>query len=104
MISIHALLWSATTNRLVEAGKIMDFNPRTPVECDNFTGQKAVKLDDFNPRTPVECDNSPLSIKVESLQISIHALLWSATLPALTPRAGEKISIHALLWSATWKK
>ena len=34
----------------------MNFNPRTPVGCDNPTGLHQPLRSDFNPRTPVGCD------------------------------------------------
>ena len=37
-----------------------------------------VVLLDFYPRTPVECD-AKLKEELEEVEISIHALLWSAT-------------------------
>ena len=34
IISIHALLWSATFNEWFRRLMLADFYPRTPVECD----------------------------------------------------------------------
>ncbi len=39
---------------------------------------------------------------LEGVEISIHALLWSATALARQLKSWETISIHALLWSATF--
>jgi len=36
--------------------KKQNFNPRSPGESDNLTGQKAVLAEYFNPRSPGESD------------------------------------------------
>ena len=39
---------------------MIDFNPRTHIECDSKEGVFIPFMEDFNPRTHIECD-LPLS-------------------------------------------
>ena len=101
LISIHALLWSATLIGLyflkypfkflsthscgvrlhgpqLQTQVYRYFYPRTPVECDRFCRFGSWSHSYFYPRTPVECDVTFIKFRLQ-LQISIHALLWSAT-------------------------
>ena len=57
----------------------MNFNPRTPVGCDNPTGLHQPLRSDFNPRTPVGCDVPVLVLACIGDRISIHAPQWGAT-------------------------
>ena len=59
-----------------------------------------LKIQNFNSRTHVECD---VCIFCTSflIQISTHALTWSATLQHSILFVTEQISTHALTWSAT---
>ncbi len=57
-----------------------NFYPRTPVECDCPHLFELSHLQHFYPRTPVECDFVGLLLTLDISFISIHALLWSATL------------------------
>ena len=79
LISIHALLWSATVMLLFLATVLLYFYPRTPVECDCLANAETVKNKYFYPRTPVECDLPKRHTRQDDY-ISIHALLWSATI------------------------
>ena len=55
---------------------------------------------DFNSRTHVECDPCPFCGN-QKIEISTHALTWSATgIGRISPYWGW-ISTHALTWSAT---
>ncbi len=55
-----------------------DFNPRTPVGCDQTCCDLATPYVYFNPRTPVECDNGTAKRYTKHV-ISIHAPQWGAT-------------------------
>ena len=78
----------------------MNFNPRTPVGCDEADARSHRWPADFNPRTPVGCDPAteinrlwpqlfqsthpsgvrpPVSAELRVLDISIHAPQWGAT-------------------------
>ena len=78
-----------------------NFYPRTPVECDESIFGIIPIHDNFYPRTPVECDRDKIIVDPRIIAISIHALLWSATMKKYELTAEFIISIHALLWSAT---
>ena len=80
-ISIHAPQWGATNLWSIRLQRCMNFNPRTPVGCDQEVRAQTLKLlqfqsthpsgvrpalcfhpsgaMDFNPRTPVGCDTIP---------------------------------------------
>ena len=57
-------------------------------------------LNDFNSRTHVECDPSLWNAD-RFLDISTHALTWSATTGSTDAMDAQAISTHALTWSAT---
>ena len=77
-ISTHALTWSATADEyLIDLNRV-HFNSRTHVECDAEQSDQHRFLFHFNSRTHVECDRN-LSLRIPPLQISTHALTWSAT-------------------------
>ena len=79
-ISIHAPQWGATNPKRYEFCKRTDFNPRTPVGCDN-TGRRCSRARwHFNPRTPVGCDPGSGNHE-QTHDISIHAPQWGATCP-----------------------
>ena len=83
-ISIHAPQWGATNLWSIRLQRCMNFNPRTPVGCDQEVRAQTLKLlqfqsthpsgvrpalcfhpsgaMDFNPRTPVGCDPTGLKI------------------------------------------
>ena len=63
-------------------------------------GGAETDMRDFNPRTPVGCDNLP-TVGLGHLVISIHAPQWGATYGRGQRRAGQGISIHAPQWGAT---
>ena len=57
LISIHAPQWGATGETVRGHLLRLNFNPRTPVGCDEPTnGLRTHRQSDFNPRTPVGCD------------------------------------------------
>ena len=56
-ISIHAPQWGATCRAMGYPSTRPDFNPRTPVGCDELLRYRPVNHRDFNPRTPVGCDH-----------------------------------------------
>ena len=78
MISIHAPGWGATTWSLPLWEKIVDFNPRTRMGCDQEQIVPAFRIG-----------------------ISIHAPAWGATARSSTLPTKVKISIHAPAWGAT---
>ena len=123
MISIHAPQWGATLAEFGDAGRGLDFNPRTPVGCDRTTrdtqaGYPLISIHapqwgatdstfqcsgltgDFNPRTPVGCDDERCQ-RLEYVAISIHAPQWGATVGADVRVGAGAISIHAPQWGAT---
>ena len=71
----------------------VDFNSRTHVECDESGLAIAVTDQHFNSRTHVECDKSQ-GLVDGALQISTHALTWSAT-------TGLKATGQSLLFQLT---
>ncbi len=100
VISIHALLWSAT------------YWDKSWIDFNRFlsTHSCGVRLEQFWEIYPTKrflsthsCGVRPLLTAAQKQlpQISIHALLWSATALARQLKSWETISIHALLWSAT---
>ena len=99
-ISIHALLWSATLNYFGSRKK-KKFQSTHSCGVRRKVHVKGWFWSDFNPRTPVECDGSPSVPFGLWIGISIHALLWSATEEKEKAILDMAISIHALLWSAT---
>ena len=56
-----------------------DFNPRTPVGCDQPDHHAIQHQRDFNPRTPVGCDVTRYQQPTTITEISIHAPQWGAT-------------------------
>ena len=56
VISIHAPQWGATGGQHPHVRTTVDFNPRTPVGCDEPIDDVSEQRHDFNPRTPVGCD------------------------------------------------
>ena len=71
------------------------------MECDPAKGIPGARFrQDFNSRTHVECDLTN-TCEVIALDISTHALTWSATILDLMWMSDREISTHALTWSAT---
>ena len=78
-----------------------NFNPRTPVGCDQTQRIRSGQVSYFNPRTPVGCD-------ISSLLHSPFSLLFQSTHPSGVRRGHAQrsarprpISIHAPQWGAT---
>ena len=100
VISIHAPQWGATISNGVNTANAnvfqsthpsgvrrrrydtrqhsTDFNPRTPVGCDQRDTEIAIPKATFNPRTPVGCDGRRVYPSRQE-HISIHAPQWGAT-------------------------
>ena len=100
LISIHAPQWGATITPNVLGSRtysfqsthpsgvrrqpprqprhVRDFNPRTPVGCDDCRPVSCLPIRDFNPRTPVGCDRARHGAG-QPVEISIHAPQWGAT-------------------------
>ena len=100
VISIHAPQWGATC---LSDGHVADLiisihAPQWGATHRRWTGE-SLSLN-FNPRTPVGCDNLP-TVGLGHLVISIHAPQWGATYGRGQRRAGQGISIHAPQWGAT---
>ena len=55
-ISIHAPQWGATCIVIAINHGTTNFNPRTPVGCDQMPRRQRQSAWNFNPRTPVGCD------------------------------------------------
>ena len=55
----------------------------------------------FNPRTPVGCDDIKEAVMVDETEISIHAPQWGATNGKRKASPERAISIHAPQWGAT---
>jgi len=79
LISIHAPQWGATAS------------------CSNVP----TIWRNFNPRTPVGCDDITALRDAQRLWISIHAPQWGATLLGVVIVLYVIISIHAPQWGAT---
>ena len=120
-ISIHAPQWGATTvdatitpilrfqsthpsgvrpTATRTAIRVCNFNPRTPVGCDDPSRRSRRDQGYFNPRTPVGCDAREVAGAVHEL-ISIHAPQWGATCRSFPRSRRQSISIHAPQWGAT---
>ena len=100
IISIHAPQWGATAATGAIGQARSDFNPRTPVGCDEYAAQQTNWANEFqsthpsgvrpdrwptrvcpryfNPRTPVGCDGTRHVVE-RWVRISIHAPQWGAT-------------------------
>ena len=100
-ISIHALMKSATSQDDKVWACCSYFNPRTHEECDDFFWHATPSFLYFNPRTHEECDWLSCCMRLACKTISIHALMKSATLRHTTLLHFVAISIHALMKSAT---
>ena len=123
LISIHAPQWGATITPNVLGSRtysfqsthpsgvrrqpprqprhVRDFNPRTPVGCDDCRPVSCLPIRDFNPRTPVGCDRARHGAG-QPVEISIHAPQWGATpRTTLSRHLNHPISIHAPQWGAT---
>ena len=143
-ISIHAPQWGATVGRKLHrvirqfqsthpsgvrpcrrtaSGASTDFNPRTPVGCDERSLRQGRQGRHFNPRTPVGCDSwtsrgssrrghfnprTPVGVRPDGdnegtrfRDISIHAPQWGATELERRLPVQVMISIHAPQWGAT---
>ena len=121
-ISIHAPQWGATAAAFAVVAvsskfqsthpsgvrrpwtqpspQFSDFNPRTPVGCDDPSRRSRRDQGYFNPRTPVGCDAREVAGAVHEL-ISIHAPQWGATIFAHILPTLFRISVHAPQWGAT---
>ena len=62
-----------------------DFNSRTHVECDVAEVVASGNIIDFNSRTHVECDGYMQRLVKHRIDISTHALTWSATINFYNP-------------------
>ncbi len=78
LISIHAPQWGATRRVCRCRAAIGNFNPRTPVGCDQVDTRRRATRYHFNPRTPVGCDTRQAH-RSHHRRISIHAPQWGAT-------------------------
>ena len=78
-ISIHAPQWGATRPSTPIPRAPCNFNPRTPVGCDDTGGLSTPSTNYFNPRTPVGCDDPRPWATNKHPTISIHAPQWGAT-------------------------
>ena len=147
-ISTHALTWSATLEESHSKSLSKNFNSRAHVERDTESNTEAQKGEafqltrsrgarpvkqtttktrkDFNSRAHVERDPTAEQMRAKELDISTHALTWSAThdicqldsvrifqltrsrgarlLETITNTDVSEISTHALTWSATMKR
>ena len=77
------------------------FNPRTPAECDPTCSPYSPGTGDFNPRTPAECDDHFQLRTPGSAQFQSTHSCGVRLKDAINPRIEIEISIHALLRSAT---
>mgnify|MGYP007016535171 CR=1 FL=1 len=94
-------MWGATNIGVLVNNFRQYFNPRSRVGSDNPAWGFVVSQADFNPRSRVGSDYNQQSRTADKIQISIHAPVWGATIPSVTPCAAEAISIHAPVWGAT---
>ena len=101
----------------------INFNPRTPVGCDDELSPASVTTLRFQSTHPSGVRHAPLADRVKAIEISIHAPQWGATTryahlrvaalfqsthpsgvrlccPWSLPRRSA-ISIHAPQWGAT---
>ena len=78
LISIHAPQWGAARRVCRCRAAIGNFNPRTPVGCDQVDTRRRATRYHFNPRTPVGCDTRQAH-RSHHRRISIHAPQWGAT-------------------------
>ena len=69
-----------------------DFNSRTHVECDLRTTTEQWKNANFNSRTHVECDFVTYTV-LPLIDISTHALTWSATLMETDSMVGSSFQL-----------
>ena len=122
-ISIHAPQWGATCIVIAINHGTTNFNPRTPVGCDQMPRRQRQSAWNFNPRTPVGCDWWMTSITASSMHfnprtpvgcdLSLPARLvtrngFQSTHPSGVRPSGLRkhhahraISIHAPQWGAT---
>ena len=99
-ISIHAPQWGATC-RVDWAGGSGRISIHAPQwGATSVCEPPSVWPSNFNPRTPVGCDNLSRR-RLSSLEISIHAPQWGATNIKRRLDLGGAISIHAPQWGAT---
>ena len=122
-ISIHAPQWGATMSPPGPLLVQINFNPRTPVGCDDELSPASVTTLRFQSTHPSGVRHAPLADRVKAIEISIHAPQWGATTryahlrvaalfqsthpsgvrlccPWSLPRRSA-ISIHAPQWGAT---
>ena len=99
-ISIHAPQWGATYLRRLMRAPHRDFNPRTPVGCDNHSSAR-VTPDQISIHAPQWGATPAQPLTTRRSHISIHAPQWGATRPVVLIFRQRIISIHAPQWGAT---
>ena len=123
-ISIHAPQWGATGSIHRPGNSSADFNPRTPVGCDQHPERIRLGVVDisirapqwgatstvpspmrrisyFNPRTPVGCDRSVWASFPSRTDFNPRTPVGCDIRGPVGTQRGD-ISIHAPQWGATW--
>ena len=100
-ISIHAPAWGATPCKGGNCHFSPNFNPRTRMGCDIHRLRQSLHLLIFQSTHPHGVRRGNWRCAPVSLQISIHAPAWGATLRRSTAISSPRISIHAPAWGAT---
>ena len=100
-ISIHALVKRATSTCILVCTLYLHFNPRPREEGDELFPREHLLRFYFNPRPREEGDAVFITIIVDIVSISIHALVKRATNLFNQLFDRELISIHALVKRAT---
>ncbi len=99
-ISIHAPQWGATASSRYCPAVAQNFNPRTPVGCDEATA-RTLRTGDISIHAPQWGATYLVAGPPIRHGISIHAPQWGATSRRTAWRAADRISIHAPQWGAT---
>ena len=101
-VSIHAPAWGATALLLMWTMILMLFQSTHPRGVRRHPHQGGDRQPTrFNPRTRVGCDAPDGKSETISLEVSIHAPAWGATMPNLRHYYRITVSIHAPAWGAT---
>src|SRR5699024_8691060 len=100
LISIHALVWSATYIYVVILQDFLFQSTHSYGVRQPQSARQDMTLE-ISIHALVWSATRTLGIFLDPFRISIHALVWSATVNDVRGRGLIEISIHALVWSAT---
>jgi len=101
IISIHAVMKTATFDMRKLISTVDNFNPCSHEDCNGYEPDLRRDNENFNPCSHEDCNNDVMYSTFDSYRISIHAVMKTATFKLTNKVTVKGISIHAVMKTAT---